>query len=127
MTNVIEKLEQLKQLIQITNDEQICDKMDIALDEIQSEDFFGTEGQCDPRGDQREAPWTPYDPDDEDSDGDYEYFRCENAKMAIDCIDYLIQRYNEMTENKWDKPYQPKVAKMYEEAFSDIFKEYGLL
>lgn len=123
MTNVIEKLEQLKQLIQITNDEQICDKMDSALDNIQCYDFFGTEGQLDPRGDQRDAPWTPYDPDDEDSDGDYEYFRCEDVKMAIDCIDYLIQRYKEIDK----KSYQQKVEQMYEESFSKIFKEYGLL
>jgi hypothetical protein len=30
-----------------------CEAFDQFLDDLLSEDFFGTEGQCDPRGDRR--------------------------------------------------------------------------
>lgn len=119
--STIEKLEQLKQYIQATGDSNICGKMDSALDEISQMDFFGTEGQLDPRGDQRDAPWNPYDPNDEDSEGEYEYFRCESPQMAVNCIDELIKLYNEV-----DVDYQNETSKMFEDAFSNIFKEYGL-
>jgi hypothetical protein len=32
----------------------IAEKFNEALDELLGEDFFGTEGQCDPRGDHRD-------------------------------------------------------------------------
>jgi len=34
--------------------------LDAVLDELQGEDFFGTEGQCDPRGDFRDDEWSMY-------------------------------------------------------------------
>ena len=30
-----------------------CDYLDSIIDELRGNDFFGTEGQCDPRGDNR--------------------------------------------------------------------------
>lgn len=33
--------------------------LDDFLDELSSEDYFGTEGQCDPRGDARNTRTTP--------------------------------------------------------------------
>ena len=40
-------------------DEAICyaSALDQMLEDLLSEDFFGTEGTTDPRGDQREGPW----------------------------------------------------------------------
>ena len=39
----------------VTDDErqEVAAVLDDILDELVSNDFFGTEGQCDPRGDQR--------------------------------------------------------------------------
>lgn len=34
--------------------EVLADVLDVLLDDLRGEDFFGTEGQCDPRGDQRD-------------------------------------------------------------------------
>lgn len=35
----------------------IAEEFDKALNDLQEYDFFGTEGQCDPRGDGREGLW----------------------------------------------------------------------
>ena len=35
---------------------KFCLKFNDLLDELLSQDFFGTEGQCDPRGDHRNTP-----------------------------------------------------------------------
>lgn len=34
------------------------ESLDIMLDDLCMEDFFGTETQCDPRGDGRDGPWS---------------------------------------------------------------------
>lgn len=36
------------------------DHLEVMLDDLSSNDFFGTEGQCDPRGDQRDEVFTMY-------------------------------------------------------------------
>ena len=36
--------------------------LDAMLDDLLAEDIFGTEGQMDPRGDQREGEWTVDNP-----------------------------------------------------------------
>lgn len=38
--------------------EMFADDLDRMLDEIHSNDGFGTEGQCDPRGDFRNGKWS---------------------------------------------------------------------
>lgn len=38
------------------NAEMFAGMLDYGLDELSCEDAFGTEGQCDPRGDQRNGP-----------------------------------------------------------------------
>ncbi len=60
MENTISKLEQLTQYIQATNDESVMSKLDSALDNISTFDYFGTEGQFDPRGDQRDAEFADH-------------------------------------------------------------------
>lgn len=36
----------------------IADSLDYMLDDLHGDDFFGTEGQADPRGDFRSGEWT---------------------------------------------------------------------
>lgn len=120
MENTINKLEQLSQYIQATNDESVMSKLDSALDNISTYDYFGTEGQLDPRGDQRDAEFIPYDPDDEDSDGEYEYFRVESIPMAVQCINDLIKMLKEDMSEGRDS------SEMIENSFQDLFNEYGL-
>lgn len=123
MSDVITKLEQLAQYIEATNDKTIPSKLDDALDYISGYDYFGTEGQNDPRGDQRDAEWVPYDPEYEDSDGEYEYFRVETTQNAVKCIKELIEMIKKSpTSDRASKD----VYDMVEEAFSSLFKEYGL-
>lgn len=38
--------------------EMFADELDYMLDDMSSNDFFGTEGQLDPRGDYRNGKWT---------------------------------------------------------------------
>jgi len=38
--------------------ETFVESMDIMLDELADNDFFGTEQQCDPRGDFRDGEWS---------------------------------------------------------------------
>lgn len=120
MENIINKLEQLSQYIQATDDESVMSKLDSALDNISTYDYFGTEGQLDPRGDQRDAEFIPYDPDDEDSDGEYEYFRVESIPMAVQCIKDLIKMLKEDMSEGRDS------SEMIENSFQDLFNEYGL-
>ena len=39
--------------------DEIRERLDAWLDDWHSEDYFGTEGQCDPRGDAREIKTRP--------------------------------------------------------------------
>jgi hypothetical protein len=55
--NYIKVLEKMKELYESSDsyDKQImCDDLNEMLDNQLSNDFFGTEGQSDPRGDQRD-------------------------------------------------------------------------
>lgn len=38
--------------------EGLCNILDDGLDDLMSDDFFGTEGQSDPRGDARNGEWS---------------------------------------------------------------------
>lgn len=118
----IEKLEQLEQYVQTTQDKTIITKLDSALDNFNEYDYFGTEGQFDPRGDQRDAEFIPYNPDDEDSDGEYEYFTVTSVSMAIDCIKQLIK----MVRTDASKGHTEELESMVESCFKDVFDEYGL-
>lgn len=49
--------------------EFICDGLDMTLDEYHMDDGFGTEGQCDPRGDFRSDHWSMLHVEDVDNIG----------------------------------------------------------
>lgn len=53
----------LERLIAFSNEDSniakhLADALDTALDDLASDDFFGTEAQMDPRGDGRDGTWT---------------------------------------------------------------------
>lgn len=53
----------LQRLIAFSNDDKngakhLAEYLDVMLDDLCMDDFFGTETQCDPRGDGREGPWS---------------------------------------------------------------------
>lgn len=53
----------LERLIAFSNDDKgsadvMAEALDVMLDDLASDDFFGTERQCDPRGDCRDMHWT---------------------------------------------------------------------
>jgi hypothetical protein len=57
LKNYIQVLENMKKLFEHSDYEEkqiMCDDLDEMLDVQMSHDFFGTEGQRDPRGDQRD-------------------------------------------------------------------------
>lgn len=54
--NLAAVMDKLKAYAMETEDEArqaFCDDLNRFLDELSEQDAFGTEGQCDPRGDQR--------------------------------------------------------------------------
>jgi hypothetical protein len=58
--NVITVLERMVQMAKDNNDDakMFSDAMQFMLEDIHSNDGFGTEGQCDPRGDFRNGKWS---------------------------------------------------------------------
>lgn len=55
----------LENLIAFSNEgnefaKEIAFGLEVILDDLASDDFFGTEKQCDPRGDFRDKPWSMY-------------------------------------------------------------------
>lgn len=57
----ITNVKQLQELATSANEEQYAQTLDDILDEIASNDGFGTEQQCDPRGDFRNEEWSMWD------------------------------------------------------------------
>jgi len=56
---VLKVLERMAEQVRSDNDmtETYSDELDMMLDELLGQDFFGTEGQNDPRGDHRDESW----------------------------------------------------------------------
>lgn len=57
---VLKALERISTIVEDDEDEAEfwAAELDVLLDTIQSNDGFGTEGQCDPRGDFRDGYWS---------------------------------------------------------------------
>lgn len=60
---VAKVLERIAQMAAADGDDaqMFSDALDIMLDELHCMDAFGTEGQCDPRGDFRNGTWSMCD------------------------------------------------------------------
>lgn len=54
----VSNINDFKQFLLSHSDEALADLLDSMLDDIASEDGFGTEQQCDPRGDFRNGQWS---------------------------------------------------------------------
>ena len=114
---LVARLQKMKDYLEQTKDKRCESALDDTLQDLFTCDAFGTEGQNDPRGDQREAKWVPYDEDDEDSEGEYEYIKVGDWYKAPEVIQNLINTIK--MDN--DEDY----SKNIEEAFDDIFVRFG--
>jgi len=114
----ISNLEALKDYLSVVNDEKCINLLDETLDKLLSEDAFGTEGQSDPRGDQRESEWEPYDEEDEDSDGEYSYIKVGDWYSPTQVVQNLINYIKNQDYEEW-------VDDMAN-SFEELFKIFGL-
>ena len=114
---LITKLNVMKEYLEKTNDVRCSNDLNDVLEDLACEDTFGTEGQNDPRGDQREAEWTPYDEDDEDSDGEYEYIQVGDWYSAPEVVQNLI----DLVKTEDDEEYSEGIL----DAFNEMFDRYG--
>lgn len=126
MDKLIQKLKALGQYIVATNDVKAVNMLDEALDNLLQMDFFGTEGQLDPRGDQREAEFVPYDEEDEDSDGEYEYFKIENIQNVEPIINEFIKLLQTTESDYTDKDEVNGFVEEVENDFGELFAHCGL-
>ena len=126
MDNLIQKLKALSQYIVATNDVNAVNMLDEALDNLLQMDFFGTEGQLDPRGDQREAEFVPYDEEDEDSEGDYEYFKIENIQNVEPVINEFIKLLQTTESDYTEEDGVNGFVEEIENSFDEVFAHCGL-
>lgn len=126
MDNLIQKLKALGQYIVATNDVKAVNMLDEALDNLLQMDFFGTEGQLDPRGDQREAEFVPYDEEDEDSDGEYEYFKIENIQNVEPVINEFIKLLQTTESDYTEEDGVNGFVEEIENSFDELFAHCGL-
>lgn len=126
MDKLIQKLKALGQYIVATNDVKAVNMLDEALDNLLQMDFFGTEGQLDPRGDQREAEFVPYDEEDEDSDGEYEYFKIENVQNVEPVINEFIKLLQTTESDYTEEDEVNGFVEEVENDFGELFAHCGL-
>ena len=108
MTTMIEKLETLAKSIKETNDsyeDEVTDIVDEALDMMLDYDYFGTEGQLDPRGDRRNT---------------YSQGYCPTLEEAAKCINALREMYIENTDDTDD------LEVFYLDALRELFDYYEI-
>lgn len=121
MEKLISKLDAVIEYIKATKDISIIQPLNYAFDDLLESDVFGTEGQLDPRGDQRNAY---RDPDYEDDYGDYddydevERFAIETLDDAIKAIVGLIELIKSDTDDDYEYFY---------EVFESTFQKCGLI
>lgn len=126
MDKLIQKLKALGQYIVATNDVKAVNMLNEALDSLLQMDFFGTEGQLDPRGDQREAEFVPYDEEDEDSDGEYKYFKIENIQNVEPVINEFIKLLQTTESDYTDEDEVNGFVEEVENDFGELFAHCGL-
>lgn len=126
MDKLIQKLKALGQYIVATNDVKAVNMLNEALDNLLQMDFFGTEGQLDPRGDQREAEFVPYDEEDEDSDGEYKYFKIENIQNVEPVINEFIKLLQTTESDYTEEDGVNGFVEEVENIFDELFVHCGL-
>ena len=118
---LITKLTAMKNYLEETNDERCSNALNDVLEDLADQDTFGTEGQNDPRGDQRDAEFAEYDEmseeEQEEWDGEFEYFDVGDVYSAPEVVQNLINLVE-----KWDdEEYSEGILN----AFNELFDRYG--
>ena len=120
MEKLISKLDAVVEYIKATKDINIIQPLNNAFDDLLESDVFGTEGQLDPRGDQRNAYRdSEYEDDYDDYEDEYERFAIESLDDAIKAIAGLIELIKSDTDvDDYDYFY---------EVFESTFQKCGLI
>lgn len=120
MEKLISKLEAVVEYIKATKDNNVIQQLNDAFDDLLESDVFGTEGQLDPRGDQRNAYRdSEYEDDYDDYEDEVERFSIETIDDAIKSVNGLIELIKSDTdEDDYDYFY---------EVFEPIFQKCGLI
>lgn len=108
MASMVENLEKLAKAIQETDEsyeDEVTDMVDDALDMMLEYDYFGTEGQLDPRGDRRNT---------------YSQGCCVTFMQALDCINALKEMYIRNTDDTDD------LEAFYLDALRELFDYYNI-
>lgn len=121
MEKLISKLDAVVEYIKATKDINIIQPLNNAFDDLLESDVFGTEGQLDPRGDQRNAYRDSEYEDDYDDYDDYEveWLVIETLDDAIKAINGLIELIKSDTDVD-DYEY-------FYEVFEPTFQKCGLI
>ena len=98
---LIQKLENMKNYLEQTNDTHCYDILNDILDDLVECDAFGTEGQNDPRGDRRNN----------------DYHQSRKTIKPSDVVNNLINDIKETNDEDYS-------SDMYE-SFNDIFERFG--
>lgn len=118
---LITKLNVMKEYFEKTNDERCSNALNDVLEDLSCEDTFGTEGQNDPRGDQRDAEFAEYDemsPEEQENwDGEFEYFDVGDVYTASEVVQNLIN----LVKSEDDEEYSEGIL----DAFNEMFDRYG--
>lgn len=118
---LITKLKVMKGYLEKTNDVRCSDALNDVLEGLAMEDIFGTEGQCDPRGDQRDAEFAEYDEmspeEQEEWDGEFEYFDVGDVYTAPEVVQNLI----DLVKSEDDEEYSEGIL----DAFNELFDRFG--
>lgn len=118
---LITKLNVMKEYLEKTNDERCSDALNDVLEDLACEDTFGTEGQNDPRGDQRDAEFAEYDEmspeEQEEWYGEFEYFDVGDVYTAPEVVQNLI----DLVKREDDDEYSEGIL----DAFNEMFDRFG--
>lgn len=122
MEKLISKLDAVVEYIKATKDNNVIQPLNNAFDDLLESDVFGTEGQLDPRGDQRDSYRdSEYedDYDDYEDEDEVERFAIETLDDAIKAINGLIELIKSDTDVD-DYEY-------FYEVFEPAFQKCGLI
>lgn len=101
---LVEKLNQMTLIAKLSEKDacKIANTLDDLLDDYGADDGFGTEKECDPRGDFRNGEFTVFAPENyagEDTVSGCVQFVIEKIKSVIDEDEYFAEFLNESLED----------------------------
>lgn len=119
MEKLISKLDAIVEYIKATKDNNVIQPLNNAFDDLLESDVFGTEGQLDPRGDQRAYR-------DSEFEDDYDDYEDEVERFAIETLDDAIKAINGLIELIKSDIYEDGYEYFYE-VFEPTFQKCGLI